>query len=396
MGATKSVLSNESLQNARKLHEKYHIQKVKLGSGSFGTVWRAVHKETQTKVAMKVLDRRKMRSGGGTDSDLIREIEILHELQLCVNVTDLYDAFQDDDNFYLALEYCEWGDFGDKLRERGSSLEEWEAADWMAQIVNAIAHLHDRKIIHRDVKPDNFLVGKGSYGSNDTLKLADFGLAAKLRYVQTKFFQKCGTPAFMAPEQHLLPRSGGYGLPVDVWAAGVCMWSILHAGDHPFVEERALRMPDLLKGKPPFRKGFWGKRKWSDLAEKLCNRILHTDADERPKIVAVARDIWFKYCQNERDQRQEARPASWESELRRSSAVTLSGPTLQSTNVLQRENEGLRDKLRRAAEKQNTNQRKIEDLEDQLTRGRAVSLASATPTPSQKRLDWMRRRTLPS
>merc|ERR550525_942597 len=108
----------------------------------------------------------------------------------------------------------------------------------MNYILSAIAFLHRKGICHRDVKPDNFMVAKG------TLKLADFGLATFVPPGKL-LKDKCGTPAFMAPEIHSLPkRSPGYGFPVDVWAAGVTMYMILHQGQHPFNSTLKLQMHD--------------------------------------------------------------------------------------------------------------------------------------------------------
>jgi len=370
MGQASSQANDILLQNAQKLQEKYHIQKVKLGSGSFGTVWRAVNRETHTKVAIKAVDRRKMREAGLTEHDLIREIHLLAELRDCENITGLFEAFQDEDNFYLALEYSGWGDFGDMLVERGSSLEEWEAANWMAQIVNALSYLHARSILHRDIKPENFLVGDGIYGSTNMLKLADFGLAMRIDSPNAKISQKCGTPAFMAPEQHLLPRSGGYGLAADVWAAGVCMWCILHAGAHPFMEMQTLRLADLLQGKPPFKKakGFWGKRRWTEAAERLCHRMLNNKAEERPLIFPVAQDIWFQNCQKQIEGKQEYQSDLEKDRLSNSRSVgsTARADDLDVVDELQRKNKDLRDRLRRCAEKHEAYERKIQELENQL------------------------------
>lgn len=79
-------------------------------------------------------------------------------------------------------------------------MAEPEAAEWMRQMCAAIAALHGKAICHRDIKPENFLVSGAS-----SLKLADFGLSVYLPPGQL-LQQKCGTPAFMSPEQHALPR----------------------------------------------------------------------------------------------------------------------------------------------------------------------------------------------
>merc|ERR1719235_242904 len=74
-------------------------------------------------------------------------------------------------------------------------------------------------------------------GANEQLKLADFGIATLVKSGQL-LTEKCGTPAFMSPEQHLMPPNGsskGYTYPVDVWAAGV-IFHCLVVGEHPFLK----------------------------------------------------------------------------------------------------------------------------------------------------------------
>jgi len=101
--------------------------------------------------------------------------------------------------------------FGDKVKERGSSLREDEAVDWTRQICSAVAALHGREIIHRDIKPENIFVNKGVY------KLGDFGFA---REVIGTFSTQLGTCLYMAPEFY---NNGSLTSKVDVWAVG-CMF----------------------------------------------------------------------------------------------------------------------------------------------------------------------------
>merc|ERR1719316_1349205 len=112
----------------------------------------------------------------------------------------------------------------------------------MRQVVSAVAGLHLRGICHRDVKPDNFMF------SGNILKLVDFGLAVFLIPGQL-LTEKSGTPMFMAPEQHLLPkRSKGYSFPVDLWAAGVLMFMLME-NRHPFLNVKGkLEEEQLMNG----------------------------------------------------------------------------------------------------------------------------------------------------
>mmetsp|Transcript_58793 Transcript_58793/g.127184 ORF Transcript_58793/g.127184 Transcript_58793/m.127184 type:complete len:714 (-) Transcript_58793:94-2235(-) len=280
------------------IEEKYFLQKVKLGQGSFGTVWRAVERESGKTVAVKQLDKASLPRRGVRREDIEREISMMracrHE-----NLTQLYDSFEDDKNIYLALEYCDGGDFGDKVKERGMGLTEPEVAEWVRQMCAAIAALHVLNICHRDIKPDNFMVSEGQ-----TLKLSDFGLAIFLPKGKL-LNEKCGTPAFMAPEQHNLPsRSRGYGFPADVWATGVSMYMVMFGSRHPFMTDRG-QLDDklLLQGTLDFREnsgarflGFdigRGALRFSDAARELCSRMVEPDVARRITAEDAIRQPWI-------------------------------------------------------------------------------------------------------
>lgn len=285
-------------QQASGLNERYFMQKVRLGHGSFGTVWRAVDRRSGKEVAVKQMDKRDMRRNGLRQEDVEREVAMM---RACThdNIIQLYDSFEDSDSIYLAQEYCAGGDFGDKLRERGLGVREHEAADWIRQMCSAIAALHSKQICHRDIKPDNFLVASGSEvagGGSRAIKLADFGLAVFLPRGKL-LTQKCGTPAFMAPEQHLIPRrSRGYSFPVDVWAAGVSMYQVMCGSRHPFLDKNGrLSEQVLLKGALDFRPGAPAEagQRFSEDAEQLCSRMVDIDPTRRIAAREILRSPWL-------------------------------------------------------------------------------------------------------
>ncbi|CAD7950507.1 unnamed protein product [Amoebophrya sp. A120] len=308
----KFLLSSVSQSwESSKLHEKYHIQKVKLGEGSFGTVWRAMDRTTSLVIALKVVEKDKMKKRGVQPEDMAREIKMLYAAVGCPYITELRDSFEDSNAHYLALEYCEGGDFGDKLRERRDVLEEYEAAYWMKQILLALEFLHDKSILHRDLKPDNFMLS--NHFVHAVLKLSDFGLAIQLPSPYAVLKDKCGTPAFMSPEQHELPRSGGYSFPTDLFAAGTCLWCILHGGDHPFMIGSSLDLPGLLRGQPQFRgnSSFWAGSKWSDAAQRLCDNLTAREHGSRLTVKQALQDQWFgTHAKQIRDKIEAGRSAS--------------------------------------------------------------------------------------
>jgi len=339
--------------------DKYHVQKVKLGSGTFGTVWRAINRDTKEVVAMKAIDLVACKNRGMSEKDWQREIDMLRESKGCENITQLLDTFQDQRTLYVALEYCAGGDFADKLKERGKDLQEWEACTWMRHICSAIYFLHVRNIIHRDIKPENFLLGASSSDDElEVVKLSDFGLAEKLDDPSMILTKKCGTPAYMAPEQHTLQAndpSKGYGFPVDVWSAGVTMWVLLHGGTHPFVVNSRLRVQDLMMGKPAFPKnGFFSRCKWSKSAQGLCHAMTNPDVYERPLISEVLYDEWFtdKLC---------------ESPQRVSSPKNTGGSSTGQADDLIRQNEILQEELENVKSGKNEDKQKIQALERQIS-----------------------------
>jgi len=284
------------------LEDKYFLQKVKLGRGSFGTVWRAVERRSGNVVAMKQLDKATLPRRGVKREDIVREIDMMkacnHE-----NITQLFDTFEDASTISLALEYCDGGDFGDKVKERGMMLPEAECADWVRQMCSAIKAMHAKNICHRDIKPDNFMVKTREGGI--TLKLSDFGLAIPLPKGKM-LSEKCGTPAFMSPEQHNLPnRSRGYAFPADVWAAGISMYMVMFGGKHPFMTDRgALDNKLLLEGELDFREspggGFFNfaiigqpKVRYSEAARLVCKGMVDPNPSTRLNADAALRIDWL-------------------------------------------------------------------------------------------------------
>lgn len=270
--------------------DRYFLQKVKLGEGAFGTVWRAVDKETNAVVAVKQLDKAALPQRGVRRADVEREVSVVQAVSHA-NVTRIYGKWEDYESIYIAMEYCDGGDFGDKIQERSKSLAEPEAASWTFQMLSAIAALHAQTICHRDIKPDNFMV------HGDALKLSDFGLAVMVPRDRL-LTDKCGTPAFMAPEQVRLPSSKGYNHACDVWAAGVTMYMLMFGGRHPWVSRngKSLDQDSLLAGRLDFSEGFLGlgQSRFSKAAMALCTSLVCTDVGRRPSAEASLQDAWFQ------------------------------------------------------------------------------------------------------
>lgn len=160
-----------------------------LGKGGFAVVYRARVRVSGLEVALKVVDKHracehlsnsthsKASGGGGVDLACARvanEVRV-HWGMKHPNVVELLDFFEDDRFVYLVLELCGRGDIYRRLRERGPFREE-EAAGFMGQLLAGLAYLHERGVMHRDLKLSNLLLSE----DGKRLRIGDFGLAVKL------------------------------------------------------------------------------------------------------------------------------------------------------------------------------------------------------------------------
>lgn len=339
----------EEYGSFEQLKEKYFIQKVKLGEGSCGSVWRAVNRKTQEAVAMKQIEPEMIMTNAKQKMDSCkREILILRTLQH-ENIVKLLEAFLDScGNLYMALEYCDGGDFGDKLLEMSQSFTVGDVIVFIGQICSAVAYLHSIMICHRDIKPSNFMVS--SFGSGVkpissqenisdriTLKLVDFGLAVQVVAGQL-LTQRCGTPAFMAPEQHTLPPKGsskGYSCDADNWASGVTMYCLLSNGRHPFMTRQGLFDEEAaVKGRFSFGNdsstgSFFPSaakskaQQWPEEAFDLCGRLLAPEAGKR---IPAGQALQHPFLKKASASRREHAPRS----------VSYETPSLDSTDGVSR------------------------------------------------------------
>lgn len=187
-------------------------------------VYKCVEKDTGQVVAVKTLRR----VTSTTQKLLKAEIELLKSVS-CVNVVRMIEHFREKMPYdpqeydFLVMEYCESNLLDFVFTRPHHILEEREAVDIFAQILNGFRSIHEKGIIHRDLKLENVLINCG------VIKIADFGLAKKLdepastsRHLLTRSF--CGTKAYLAPE---ILMGSYYDYKVDIWSLGVLLFVLL-------------------------------------------------------------------------------------------------------------------------------------------------------------------------
>jgi serine/threonine protein kinase len=140
----------------------------------------------------------------------------------------LYDAIDSQRQLFLIVEHCPGKmlntvvrDYGDNQKTNKRQLPEDVCAKIFYQMMKAMDFYHKRNICHRDIKLDNILVDPTDWST----KIIDFGFAAQVSSIHDKIRTICGTPAYMAPE--LCQRKEYEGAKVDMWAAGVVLYTIL-------------------------------------------------------------------------------------------------------------------------------------------------------------------------
>lgn len=187
----------------------------KVGEGTYAVVYEARDRESGQIVAIK---RIKMSSQGyGLDISAIRELAFLRELHH-PNVVDLRDVFIDEGCLCLVLGFYEV-DLEMIIKDRTLILTPGDVKSWMMMLLRGLEHCHQRNVLHRDIKPNNLLIGP-----DGQLKLADFGLTRSMGHQLQAMTSQVVTRWYRAPE--LLFGARYYTAAIDIWAAG-CIFAEL-------------------------------------------------------------------------------------------------------------------------------------------------------------------------
>ncbi|CAD8158186.1 unnamed protein product [Paramecium pentaurelia] len=148
-----------------------------------------------------------------------REFKVLQQLQHpnIIRFRDVYITTQG--KLCIIMEYADRGDLGYVLKsQNGKQLPEIQILDWFTQICLALKHVHDRKILHRDLKCQNIFITK-----NNRIKLGDFGIARVLSHTLENAKTQIGTPYYLSPE---IIESKPYSYASDIWAIGIVLYEM--------------------------------------------------------------------------------------------------------------------------------------------------------------------------
>ncbi|MEQ2282747.1 hypothetical protein AMECASPLE_004022 [Ameca splendens] len=228
----------------------YHVLDL-VGEGSFGRVYKGRKKFTGQVVALKFMPKvgrseKELRS-------LKREIEIMRDLQH-PNIVQLFDSFETETEVVVVTEYAEGQLF--QILEDDGNLPESQVREIACQLVSALYYLHSHRILHRDMKPQNILLGKSG-----VVKLCDFGFARAMSVSTLVLTSIKGTPLYMSPE---IVEEKPYDHTADLWALG-CILYELHTGVPPFYTNSIFHLVQLIVR---------DQVKWPDTMSDSCMSFL--------------------------------------------------------------------------------------------------------------------------
>ncbi|XP_046494511.1 serine/threonine-protein kinase 33 isoform X9 [Equus quagga] len=285
---TEGKVPHIRMDNGAAIQEIYTFGRI-LGQGSFGLVIEATDKETETKWAIKKVNKEK--AGSSAVKLLEREVNILKSVKH-EHIIHLEQVFETPKKMYLVMELCEDGELKEILDRKGHFSE--NETRWIIQsLASAIAYLHNKDIVHRDLKLENIMVKSSFIDANDemnlNIKVTDFGLAVKKQGRGEAMLQStCGTPIYMAPE---VINAHDYSQQCDIWSIGVIMY-ILLCGEPPFLASSEEKLFELIrKGELHFEDPVWDSI--SDCAKSVLKQLMKIDPAHRITAKELLDNQWL-------------------------------------------------------------------------------------------------------
>ena len=235
-----------------------------IGKGTFSIVKLGINKKTQEKVAIKILKKKKIIRKEDIER-IEREINILKKLDH-INVIKIYKINEDEEKYYIVMEFCENGELFHYIVER-QRLNEEEASFFFYQLINGLEYIHSENIVHRDLKPENLLLGK-----DYILKIIDFGLS---NFCEPDNFLEtpCGSPCYASPEMVCGDKYNGH--LIDIWSTGIILFAMT-CGYLPFEDpDNDMLFKKILKCKIKYPDYL------SEMTIDLMKKILVVDPSKR-------------------------------------------------------------------------------------------------------------------
>ncbi|XP_055468371.1 serine/threonine-protein kinase Nek4 isoform X2 [Psammomys obesus] len=251
-----------------------------VGRGSYGEVTLVKHRRDGKQYVIKKLNLRNASSRERRAAE--QEAQLLSQLKH-PNIVTYKESWEGGDGLlYIVMGFCEGGDLYRKLKEqKGQLLPESQVVEWFVQIAMALQYLHEKHILHRDLKTQNVFLTR-----TNIIKVGDLGIARVLEDHGDMASTLIGTPYYMSPE---LFSNKPYNYKSDVWALGCCVYemaTLKHAFNAKDMNSLVYR---IIEGKlPPMPKVYS-----PELAE-LISTMLSRRPEERPSVRNILRQPYIK------------------------------------------------------------------------------------------------------
>lgn len=241
----------------------------KIGQGGFG---RAYLVKSLDSGELRVVKQIKLKNMDKYSlSRAMEEIKIMSKLKH-FNIIHYRSHIVQKDSLMILMDYADGGDVSTLVQGRnGRPWNEDIIIDYFVQMCLAVKYLHDRKIIHRDIKASNFFLCK-----NGIIKLGDFGLSRLLPTTKAMLDTQIGSPYYLSPE---VCKGDEYNMKTDIWSLGIVLYEMC-ALKHPFIGRTTREVMDqIVKSRTPTIPKFYDL----DL-QKIVRMMLDKDPDRRPTI----------------------------------------------------------------------------------------------------------------
>ncbi|XP_047466317.1 TRAF2 and NCK interacting kinase a isoform X28 [Mugil cephalus] len=266
-----------------------------VGNGTYGQVYKGRHVKTGQLAAIKVMD-----VTGDEEEEIKAEINMLKKYSHHRNIATYYGAFVKknppgvDDQLWLVMEFCGAGSVTDLIKNtKGNSLKEEWTAYICREILRGLTHLHQHKVIHRDIKGQNVLLTE-----NAEVKLVDFGVSAQLDRTVGRRNTFIGTPYWMAPEVIACDEhpEATYDFKSDLWSLGITAIEMAE-GAPPLCDMHPMRALFLIPRNPAPR---LKSKKWSKKFQSFIESCLVKNHGLRPSTEQLLKHPFIKDIPNER------------------------------------------------------------------------------------------------
>jgi serine/threonine protein kinase len=270
------------------IFRKYRFEGIKLGAGATCQVHEAVNISSNSTYAVKVIVKEEAEVGGRDSDDLKQEADIMSKFKH-PNVCHFYELFEDKELMFFVLELCEGGTLFEKL-EHDIVMEEQAAKGVAKQMFKAVQYLHDKGFVHRDLRPESWMLSDLS--EEPELKLTNFRMAVECSKDE-KLSQACGTLHYVAPEV----LRGSYGRQADTWTIGVLVFLIVY-GSYPFDGDSAeVVMKNILSNDPDWSNSCYIL---SRELKELLHQLLVKEVESRMTLEQALKHSWLPKGQHSR------------------------------------------------------------------------------------------------